>query len=222
MAGRWRRSPRSSPPGACAPACRRPMEPGPRVPSFVPASSSKSISERRRRQILRCARGQFRVEMGGAVEHVGIVRKFAVEHKQRLDGCSCLVETHATSSRRHECAILELFVGDTRRRLFQERQSLLTAALRGQGYATLGCGWSVHTRSFLGRLCDRPCRDQPTNNDRDAIPRASCRPESTHGVVKRLTSPPRRSISFASLLEGFHAMGRFTEGRNLLVHQRQG
>jgi len=43
------------------------MEPGPRVPSFVPASSSKTISERRRRQILAVILAAFAVLAGASV-----------------------------------------------------------------------------------------------------------------------------------------------------------
>ena len=106
-----------------------------------------------RREILRGPGSEFRVHMSGSEEHVGIIRKLAVEQKQSFHCGFHLIETHGAASRRHHRAILELFVRKVRCGFLQQWQRLPAPAFGGKADASLSRGRSVHGRSFRGDLC---------------------------------------------------------------------
>src|SRR5207302_1787189 len=129
---------------------------------------------RSRRQLPRCTRCELRIEVGRAVEHVGIVRKLAVENEQGLNGGFRLLKTHCASSRRHHCAVFELLVHKMRSGLFQNRQGFPAAASRREADALLCRGRSFSRRGFWQPLCAGEGRGKCRNAERaDANPEES-------------------------------------------------
>src|SRR5450755_3630653 len=100
----------------------------------------------RRRQLLRCTRGQLGVEVCCREKNLRIIGKIPIEFEQRLHCSVGPTQTHGASCGGHLHVILELLFRDLCGDLRQKRQGFLTSSLHRQTDATfyirrsVGCG----------------------------------------------------------------------------------